>query len=138
MLIHTGLCKVRWPALASTWIYTPYMKKILHLDDDEEIIAILQYILGKNYTLLSTTDPGIAADELACFRPDLVLIEHFTELLRPDGDLLQYARSSGIPVVLFSAIPEVSACAARFGLNGFIEKPASIDHIREYVRQVLM
>ncbi|PZR22355.1 MAG: hypothetical protein DI535_26415 [Citrobacter freundii] len=113
------------------------MKRILHLDDDEEIIAILQYILGKNYTLFSTTDPGTAEDKVNGFRPDLVLTEHFGELLQPDSSLLQYARSSGIPIVLFSASPEIAAYAEKFGLNGYIEKPASIGYIREYVSRVL-
>gem|GEM_PF-4691021 len=34
--------------------WTKIVKRIFHLGDDEEIIAILQYIPGKNYTLSGT------------------------------------------------------------------------------------
>ncbi|MBO9573373.1 MAG: response regulator [Chitinophagaceae bacterium] len=113
------------------------MKRILHLDDDEEIITILEYVLGKSYTLRSIMEPDLAMDELQRFQPDLVLTDNFEDFLKPDSGFLRFARSKHVPVVLFSAAPDIQERAQQLGINGFIEKPAAINHIREYVAKML-
>lgn len=113
------------------------MKRILHLDDDEEIIFIVQHVLGKKYILRSLTHPPTIDTEIADFRPDLVITDNFSSLMEEGSMLLQYAEESGTPVILFSALPDVAERASQLGLEGYIEKPASINHIREYVERMI-
>ncbi|MET0466380.1 MAG: response regulator [Chitinophagaceae bacterium] len=112
------------------------MKRILHIDDDPELIAIVQHILGKHYTLLGVQDAFSLESELKRFQPDMVLADNFAGLLEPDSPLMKYAGATSIPVVLFSASPDVSVRAEELGLTGYIEKPASISYIRSYVENI--
>jgi DNA-binding NtrC family response regulator len=112
------------------------MKRILHIDDDPEVISIVQHVLGKRYALLSLDEPDSMEAELQRFQPDLVLADNFSELLVSDSPLMKYAVLASIPVVLFSASPDVSRRADELGLAGYIEKPASISYIRSYVERI--
>lgn len=117
-------------------MYIYSMKRILHIDDDPELIAIVQHILGKHYTLLGVQDAFSLESELKRFQPDMVLADNFAGLLEPDSPLMKYAGATSIPVVLFSASPDVSVRAEELGLTGYIEKPASISYIRSYVENI--
>lgn len=112
------------------------MKKIFLLDDNVELIEITEMVLGKEYIVQSSTTADNIADELRMFNPDLIMIDHFI------GDSNSEAIVSSIktaipgfsiPFILFSASYDIETKAENLGAVGFIEKPASINYIKEYI-----
>ena len=73
-------------------------------------------------------------------RPDLILLD----LVFPDSkgeDLLGAVRRDrefgGLPVVLLSAVPQLSAMAARLPVQGYVSKPFELDDLLRTVGELL-
>lgn len=113
------------------------MKKIFHLDDNEELVEITEMVLGKEYEFRSRSSVEGIAGELRRFNPDLILIDHFIgdinseELLK---DIHTVIPGFSIPFILYSASYDIEEKARKLGAAGFIEKPSSIQYIKEYIR----
>jgi DNA-binding NtrC family response regulator len=112
------------------------MKKILLLDDNDDYLEILELVLGKKYTVRSSTDLKELPQILNEFDPDLILIDHFLGL-HTSAYILDHLhstdRSRSMPFILFSGVHEIEKRAEEIGAAGFISKPSSIDHIRKYI-----
>jgi len=112
------------------------MKKIFHIDDNEELVEITEMVLGKEYEIKSRSTVEGIAGELRQFNPDLILIDHFIGELNSEEilkDIHTAIPGFSIPVVLYSASYDIEEKAKRLGAVGFIEKPSSIKYIREYI-----
>lgn len=112
------------------------MKKIFHLDDNAELVEITELVLGKDYEFRSSSTVEGIAGELRKFNPDLILIDHFIgdinseELLK---DIHTALPAFSIPFILYSASYDIEEKAKKLGAAGFIEKPASIQYIKQYI-----
>lgn len=114
------------------------MKKIFHLDDNPELIEITRITLGKDYVVQSQSSVENLAEHLRNFNPDLILIDHFIGDSR-STDIIKEMQNSipgfAVPFILYSASYDIEERAARLGAAGFIEKPSSIQYIKEYIRR---
>lgn len=112
------------------------MKKIFHLDDNAELVEITEIILGKDYEFRSRSVVEGIAGELRHFNPDLILIDHFIGDINSE-ELLKDIHTSipgfAIPFILYSASYDIEEKAKKLGAAGYIEKPASIKYIKEYI-----
>jgi len=120
------------------------VKRILCVDDDPEIIALLRDILGSDSRFeVETCGTGYDAGLLtASFKPNLILLDYklpdingneVCKRLRSTEDL------SGIKVVFISGVID-RAEADRLigaGADGFIKKPFDVDHLLSVVEEHL-
>ena len=113
------------------------MKKIYLLDDNAEMIEIAKMVLEKEYIIKGVTDADTITDDLRSFKPDLLLIDHFIGQ-NNSSDIMAEIRNAipgfSIPIILFSASHDVAERALAMGAAGYIEKPASIRYIKDYIQ----
>lgn|SRR5690606_109541 len=112
------------------------MKKLYIIDDDNDFLDIVSYILREHYHVKSATSLNV--EDLVHFKPDLILMDNSvgTDI---SGGMISRLQSTvpefDIPVILVSAHHDISSLADKKGVCGYIQKPASISHIRKYVRE---
>ena len=117
------------------------MKKILVIDDDEDMVEMLQLILtSRGYKVLASPN-GAFFSEMSKDMPDLILLDVL--LSGEDGrEICQRLKSSDqtrhIPVILFSAHSNLSnATASRYGADEFLSKPFDLDELLDIVKKHL-
>lgn len=116
-------------------------KKILVVEDDEAISAIIETILK-----MSGFDVEIFANakefstHLESFEPELILLD----IRLPDGDGTELCKSvklneatKKIPVILMSAHVNSTDMIRDAGADSFISKPFDIDNLVEEVNKYL-
>ena len=102
-------------------------KKILVLDDDVDIGQMLQMMLEfKGYQVLAITRTDQLLPALNENQYDLLILDML--IGAENGcDVCRMLKSnpefSGLPVLLFSALPDARASAMNAGANDFIAKP---------------
>ena len=113
-------------------------KKIFILDDDPEILELLQYILGSQYTLFTKTNTDNLEEDVIGFQPHLIMIDHFIGDIT-SSEIINRSLSTvrHIPVILHSAHEEIEKISVGAKVAGFIRKPASIHEIRNTVARIL-
>jgi len=117
------------------------LKRLFILDDDEDILDILQHILCDTYELRFKKDAVDVVASIIDFRPDLILMDNFlgtTNASEVMSRLSAQGTGLSVPIVLFSASPNIEDTAKKLGLQGFIQKPSSIKEIRSYIREMLV
>ena len=114
------------------------MKKIFVVDDDEEILEVVQLALAiDNYHVKAVTKWEEINEVLGSFLPDLVLLD--ISLSGADGrDICKKLKTSAahmhIPVILFSANPEMGREYKNYGAHDFIAKPFELMHLLDTVK----
>lgn len=123
---------------------TLHMKKrILVIDDDEDILAILSILFedeGFEVILLKT---GATAREVRLLHPDLVLLDVRIKGYDKTGDLIcneikAQSETSDVPVILLSAEDDVPVLAHLSGANGYVRKPFNINDLISKVKGILV
>jgi two-component system phosphate regulon response regulator PhoB len=106
-------------------------KKILIIEDDEDILQVLETVLVHNdYAVngLERTDDILKSIEQ--YSPDLVLTDYLLSGTN-GGKICQQIKSHKetchIPVILISAYPELAVSLGHFGFDAFITKPFDIN-----------
>src|ERR1700744_288011 len=106
-------------------------KKILIIEDDEDILQVLETVLVHNdYSVqgLERTDDILKSVEQ--YKPDLVLTDYLLSGTN-GGKTSQQIKSQKdpchIPVILISAYPELAVSLGHFGFDAFITKPFDIN-----------
>lgn len=117
-------------------------KKIVVIDDDVSILALVKKILGSEYDVLQAED-GVAGLELVISElPDLVILDfamplmHGFEVCRK---IRSDARVSGIKILMSSSksYPSDIRNAADAGVNGYLVKPYRAQNLRKIVEFML-
>jgi two-component system, OmpR family, phosphate regulon response regulator PhoB len=118
-------------------------RKILIVDDEPELVALLEMSLGAEGYVISSAGTGAEAlQKLAADRPDLVLMD----VMLPDisgtrltGQIKNDTRTSGIPVIMLTA--KDSATDVIVGLNmgadDYVTKPFSTPVLAARIDAVL-
>ena len=111
------------------------MKKILVVDDDTDILHLIKtYLTWKQYEVATTTSCNEGLNKFYSFEPDLVLLD--INVGSEDGRVMcksikQQAQYNHIPVILFSANPELLKAAPDFGADAIIDKPFDLSEMME-------
>ena len=106
-------------------------KKILVVDDEQDILDFLQIILEEEGYNVMTTDKGEYLEKLHNGGlPDVILLDML--LSGKDGrEIVKYLKSQEetkhIPVIMFSAHPGAEESARKAGADDFVAKPFEID-----------
>ena len=108
-------------------------KKILYIEDNEQNLYLVKFILEKNgYRVFHASDGKTGIEETVKLKPDLVLLDiqlpsldgyEVAKILRSKADL------NAIPIVAVSsyAMAGDREKAMEAGCNGYIEKPINPD-----------
>lgn len=117
-------------------------KKLLVVDDDEDILEFLKVILVDEGYLVVTTDKddylkSLQDDTL----PDLILLDLL--LSGKDGRqivkyLKEHERTKHIPVIMFSAHPSARETTMQAGADDFVAKPFEIDLLLKTIARHLV
>jgi DNA-binding response OmpR family regulator len=114
------------------------MNKILVLDDDPDILSLVETILNMNdFNVKGILKWEEIFSKLSEFKPDLVLLD--VMLNGADGrDICKKIHSDRntrhIPVVLFSANPEMQNHIDDCGAKDFVAKPFEISGLLKTIR----
>jgi len=119
------------------------LKKILIVDDEQDVVKILGFKLSINGYQVVATGRGDRVVELAHQeKPDLIILD----IKMPDKDgftVLEELRASpkimSIPIILFSGLPpaQIQKQASSFGADGFVSKSADADEILLKIKEIL-
>ncbi|HET8913327.1 MAG TPA: response regulator [Ktedonobacteraceae bacterium] len=102
-------------------------KHVLLVDDDEDLLTLLQWVLKtKSYEVSTAEDGLVALDRLAQFTPDLILLDLM--MPRMDGyafmaELQRRGLRPDIPVVILSADINARDQVKHMGIESFLSKP---------------
>jgi two-component system response regulator VicR len=117
-------------------------KRILVIDDDEDILNILDIILGdEGYeAILSQTGP--TTEEIKILHPDLILLDIRISGFEKTGvqicaEIKSELALANIPVLLFSAEMDVPILANNSGANGYVKKPFDINKLLAKVKEFI-
>jgi two-component system phosphate regulon response regulator PhoB len=117
------------------------LKRVIIIDDDQEILSILDHILTeKGFEVIASKCPEILKS-VGESRPDLILLDIW--LGDNDGSkLCQVLKSSqltnDIPVVLISAINDLKNIAKRSGADSYIAKPFDLITVETLVEKMVL
>jgi two-component system, cell cycle response regulator DivK len=109
--------------------------------DTSKYQMLFDAILGDDYELLATDQPGEAILIAASENPDLILLSHSNET--PDGLMvakeIRESTSSIAPILIMltSDMPTVRREAQKAGCNGFLIKPVDPERLKSQIEQWL-
>jgi DNA-binding response OmpR family regulator len=113
-------------------------KSILVVDDEPRIGKILSIKLRLyGYEVITTTSGAEAIDLVRKQEPDIVLLD----MLLPDVAGLEVLRRlrafSQVPIVVFTAKPDIIQSAMKLGANDSITKPFDPDRVVKKIGAIL-
>lgn len=107
------------------------MKKILVVDDDEDILDIVSYLLTSYGFDVKTHSTGFNVPDIVLhYHPNLILLDirlpgkSGTEICKELKQL-----DSELPIILFSAHAEQGKSYTVCAANGFVQKPFDIKNL---------
>jgi DNA-binding response OmpR family regulator len=115
------------------------MKKILVVDDDEDILEVVRISLEFYGFDVSARSTGLnVQDVVQQYQPDLILLNIFLPG-KPGTEICKELKrlDSKRPIVLFSANAEKGKKFSEFNADGFIEKPFDILQLVNAIKSFL-
>lgn len=117
------------------------MAKILIVDDDEQVTALLKKLLsnqGYNATALNQSSKAIQTAKL--IHPDLFILDLM--MPQPDGfQLCKMLRAdpqfTDTPILIITAMDISNAKATAFGANDYLAKPFDLDDLTTKIEILL-
>ncbi len=110
------------------------MKKVYILDDDPDFVEMISYVLAKDYQVTTATELDV--DGIRNFSPDLILMDNAVgsrDSLELQQELHRSIPGFPVPIILFSGHHKIAEIADREGIAGYIQKPAGIEELRQYI-----
>ena len=114
------------------------MKKILVVDDDQDLLIVLKSFLGKNgFDVGVTTSCGEGLSIFYSFQPDLVLLD--INVGNEDGremckEIKTHADYQHIPVMVMSANHEVLKFHHDYYADAYLEKPFKLSYLLQALK----
>jgi len=116
------------------------MKKVLIIDDDEDISAMLYLLLRKDFEVSVVTKSEDIFHKIKTLHPDIILLDVF--LTGYDGrvickQLKFHPDSKHIPVIMVSGDDEILQTVQQYGADDFIQKPFDHDMLLSKINKYL-
>jgi Response regulators consisting of a CheY-like receiver domain and a winged-helix DNA-binding domain len=116
------------------------MNKLLIIDDDEDISAMLFLLLRNDFDVAVVTKSEDIFPRIKEFQPDILLLDVF--LTGYDGrvickQLKFHPDSKHIPVIMVSGSDEVLQTVQQYGANDFIQKPFKSEELLSKISDLL-
>lgn len=114
------------------------MNKILVVDDDLDILSLVKIVLSmNNFNVEAISRWQEMSSCMQDFKPDLVLLD--VSLGGADGrdicrELRKHEETSEVPVILFSANPEMGKYIDDCCAQAFIPKPFELSNLINAIR----
>lgn len=106
------------------------MKKILLVEDDENFIELIIYILNAYGFEVRAHSTGLNVDEIVDqYKPNLILLD--IQLPGKSGTEVckEIKQTSTVPILLFSTHPSPEIVVRECNADGFLEKPLDINEL---------
>ncbi|MFD2162380.1 response regulator [Paradesertivirga mongoliensis] len=114
------------------------MKRILCVDDDQEILDIYEIILlSEGYSVKTSIFPVDILQLILEFEPDLIILDiNMNEIngLEVCREVRSYISNEHTPVIMISSDESIHTAVCDFGATAIILKPFQIDHLTETVK----
>ena len=116
------------------------MTKIFIIEDDEDISDILTLTLGNKYNLLIINDTNNLIKRISDFSPDFIITDNFVgqkvavEIIKEIRDEHLF---TNIPVILFSAHPDIKKLAEEIAANAYLSKPFTMEELNSCIDKVV-
>ena len=118
------------------------MKRILIIDDDEDILEIFNLIFQNEGYNVVLSNNGDAAENIFEIGPDLVILDvRIVGSVKNGGeicsDLKEKFKDARLPVILISAEHDVRRIASECGADAYLNKPFDLAHLLTTVKELL-
>lgn len=117
------------------------MKKILLIDDEQEILSLLQYLFNLlNYEIFTFPDV-IPLKSIAEISPDVIILDYrlgeksgsdFCKAIKADPEIAH------IPVILLSGDNGLPQIAQDSYANAYVGKPFDVEQLNKAVKGVML
>jgi DNA-binding response OmpR family regulator len=114
---------------------------IMIADDEEDLLLMMQLRLrSEGFDVIISNNAENVFSLLDERTPDLILLD--ISMNGTDGgtickELKTNSATQSIPIMMFSANPNISEIAASCGAEGYIPKPFNMDHMRKKIRNII-
>jgi len=125
-------------------------KRILIIDDDQDLLAAIQIILeSQGYTVETATGGKDGFKKCMQWKPDLVILdvmmEHTDEGFRLASVLRDQDATKDLPILMVTAVTQKAGVVPDYPtaagdwipVNGFLEKPVPRDVLLKKVKELL-
>jgi DNA-binding response OmpR family regulator len=117
------------------------MKKVLVLDNDEDVLDVMQEALkyeGFEVKIIGDTDNIFPVIE--AYRPDLIILDYILSGIN-GGEICHQVKANpktaDLPVIIMSAYPKVIKSLGYYGCDDFIAKPFDLDDLAERIKNLI-
>jgi len=121
--------------------YGSAMKKILLLDDNQDILEIVEEVLSyEKFDVLSARDDANIMTIAEEFKPDLILTDYRLGNANGGELCLQFKAHPELgkkPVVIFSAYVHKNTDFSKYGCDAVIEKPFDLENLTQTIGRLI-
>ncbi len=111
------------------------MKKVLVVDDNEDILYIVKHVLVIHGFDVQTCLSGLEVDKsIKDYNPDLILLDILLSGISGIDICKELKELYTIPVILFSALNKENKVFKKCIADGYLEKPFNADDLINIVR----
>lgn len=111
-------------------------KKVVVVDDDDDILQIIKYVLEEQKIIVKAVNDIVSFQKISNWNPDLILLDDWLSDGR-GGELCKAIKAdkatASTPVILISAVNNLSEIAAMNEADDYIAKPFDIDLLLQKV-----
>lgn len=117
-------------------------KRILVIDDDEDILEILNIVFQENGYEIVLSNTGEAAEHIRVIQPDIVLLDvRIVGSAKSGPEICKEIKSQletrHLPVMLVSGETDLAVLAEECGADSYVAKPFDIfdllSHVKEFI-----
>lgn len=115
-------------------------KKIAVFDDDEDILAVCDYILSEDgWEVRTFVECDHVVDIVKTFNPAIIIMDNWIPSIGGMEATRQLKASAfkHIPVIYFSANRDVRQLAEQAGADSFLAKPFDLDALAKLVNETM-